>query len=116
MKEYQKYCESLLQTRPPENLQKEKIEQDVNTKFQKVVDDEHNGERKKIIRLEVKKAILKMKSNKSGERSTWKAEWLKERGDEMIESLTAVFNRVEEEGQIPSQWRETSIKSQYKGG
>ena len=47
LKEYQKHYESLLQTRPPENLQKEKIEQDVNTKFQKVVDDEHNGERKK---------------------------------------------------------------------
>ena len=47
LKEYQKYYESLLQTRPLENLQKEKIEQDVNTKFQKVVDDEHNVERKK---------------------------------------------------------------------
>ena len=57
-----------------------------------------------------------MKSNKSGERSRWKAEWLKEGGDEMIESLTTVFNRVEEEGQIPLQWRDTSIKSQYKGG
>ena len=34
----------------------------------------------------------------------------------MIESLTAIFNRVEEEGQIPLQWRETSIKSLYKGG
>ena len=57
-----------------------------------------------------------MKSNKSGERSRWKAEWLKEGGDEMIESLTTVFNRVEEEGQILLQWRDTSIKSQYKGG
>ena len=47
LKEYQKYYESLLQTRPLENLQKEKIEQDVNTKFQKVVDEEHNVERKK---------------------------------------------------------------------
>ena len=34
----------------------------------------------------------------------------------MIESLTAIFNRVEREGQIPSQWRETSIKSLFKGG
>ena len=57
-----------------------------------------------------------MKNKKSGDRSRWKAEWLKEGGDEMIESLTTVFNRVEEEGQIPLQWRDTSIKSQYKGG
>ena len=78
MKEYQKYYESLLQTRPPENLQEEKIKQDVNIKFQKIVDDEHNVERKPITQLEVKKATLKMKNNKSGDRSRWKAKWLKD--------------------------------------
>ena len=81
LNEYQKYYESLLQTRPPENLQEEKIEQDVNIKFQKIVDDEHNVERKTITQLEVK-----------------------------------IRTRVKEEGQIPLQWRETSIKSLYKGG
>ena len=89
--------------RPPENLQKEKIEQDINIKF---------CWKKKI----TQKAILKMKNNKSGDRSRWKAEWLKEGGVEMIESLTTIFNRVEEEGHIPLQLRETSIKSLYKGG
>ena len=64
----------------------------------------------------MKKAILKMKINKSGDRSRWKAEWLKEGGDEMIESLTKIFNRVEEERQIPLQWRETLIISLYKEG
>ena len=34
----------------------------------------------------------------------------------MIESPTTISNRVEEEGQILLQWRETSIKSLYKGG
>ena len=51
--------------------------------------------------------------NKSGDRSRWKAERLKE-GDEMIESLTTILNRVEEEGNIPLQWRETSVKSQRR--
>ena len=41
-----------------------------------------------------------MKNNKSGDRSRWKAEWLKEGEDEMIEGLTTIFNRAEEEGQI----------------
>ena len=57
-----------------------------------------------------------MKNNKSGDRSRWKAEWLKEGGVEMIESLTTIFNRVEEEGHIPLQLIETSIKSLYKKG
>ena len=78
MKEYQKYYESLLETRPPENLQEEKIKQDVNIKFQKIVDDEHNVERKPTTQLEVKKATLKMKNNKSGDGSRWKAKWLKD--------------------------------------
>ena len=37
-----------------------------------------------------KKTILKVKNNESGERSRWKAEWLKEGGDEMTESLTTI--------------------------
>ena len=56
-----------------------------------------------------------MKNIKSGEKSRWKAEWLKERG-EIIESLTTIFNRVKEERQIPLQWRERSTKSLYKDG
>ena len=64
----------------------------------------------------MKKAILKMKNNKSEDGSKWKVEWLREREDEMTESLRAIFNRVEEEAQIPLQWRETAIKSLYKGG
>ena len=34
----------------------------------------------------------------------------------MIECLTIIFHKVEEERQIPLQWRETSIKSLHKGG
>ena len=57
-----------------------------------------------------------MKNNKSGDRSRWKAEWVKEKWDEIIRSLTTIFNRVEDERQIPLQWTETSIKSQCKRG
>ena len=38
------------------------------------------------------------------------------KGDKMIESLTTIFNRVEEERRIPLPWRETSMKSLYKEG
>ena len=67
LKEYQKYYQSLLQARPPKNLQEEIIEQEI-------IDDEPKVEGKEITQLEVKKSILKMKNNKSGDRSRWKAE------------------------------------------
>ena len=47
LKEFQKCYESLLQTRPSENLQEEKTEQGINTKFQKLLDDEHMLKEKK---------------------------------------------------------------------
>ena len=33
----------------------------------------------------------------------------------MVQSLAALFNRVEEENKTTIQWRETIIKSVYKG-
>ena len=47
LKEYQKYFESLKQTRPPENLHAEEIEQERNTNFQKIIDDEPKIKRRK---------------------------------------------------------------------
>ena len=37
-------------------------------------------------------------------------------GNEMVQSLEILFNRVEEENKIPIQWRETKIQSVHKGG
>ena len=34
----------------------------------------------------------------------------------MAQSLATLFNREGEENKIPIQWRETKIKSVYKGG
>ena len=34
----------------------------------------------------------------------------------MVQNLATLFNRAEEENKIPIQWRETKIKSVYKGG
>ena len=59
LEEYQNYYESLLQTRPPENLQEEIIELELNTKFQKITDEKPKVERKVSTQLEVKKLSLK---------------------------------------------------------
>ena len=53
---------------------------------------------------------------KAGDKSNWKAEWRKEEGEVMAQSLATLFNRVEEENKIRIKWRETKIKSVYKGG
>ena len=64
----------------------------------------------------VKKGINKIKRKKAGDRLGWKAEWLKEGGKEMAKSLAVLFNRIEEEGEIPKQCHLTTIKSVRKKG
>ena len=60
--------------------------------------------------------IQNEQTNKNvGDRTGWKAEWLKE-GYEMVKSLVSIFKGNEEERKIRKQLRETTIKSIYKGG
>ena len=62
------------------------------------------------------KAVKEMKNKKAGDKNNWKTQWIKEGGNEMVQSLATLFNRVEEENKILIQWKETKIKSVYKGG
>ena len=64
----------------------------------------------------VKKAIAKLKNKISTDRLRWRAEWLKEGGEEIVKSLSILFNRIEKEQRTLVQWRQTAIKSIYKSG
>ena len=95
MKEYQKYCDKQDHQKPTGRKNRTRYK---TQNFKKSYMMNLTLKEKKITQLEVKKAILNMKNNKSEDRSTWKAESLKQGGGEMIESLTTIFNRVEEDG------------------
>ena len=71
--------------------------------------------RETIIESMVEKEINKMKRNRPGWPG-WKAEWIKEGGEEMAKSLVVLFNRIEEEGEISKLWQLTTIKSVRKKG
>ena len=64
----------------------------------------------------VKKAIVKLKNKGTSDSLGWRAEWLKEGGKEIVKSLSILFNRIEIEQRTLVQWRQTTIKSIYKGG
>ena len=57
-----------------------------------------------------------MKNKKAADRLGWKAEWIKEGGEEMVKSLYILFNRIKTENQIPKQWQLMTVKSIHKGG
>ena len=64
----------------------------------------------------VKKAIVKLQNKRANDGSGWRAEWLKEGEEEIVKSLSILFNRIEREQRTLIQWRQTTIKSIYKGG
>ena len=57
-----------------------------------------------------------MKNKKAADRSIWKVEWIKEGGEEMMKSLSILFNRIKTENKIPIQWQLTTVKNTHKGG
>ena len=57
-----------------------------------------------------------MKNKKAADRLGWKAEWIKEGGEEMVKGLYVLFNRIKTKNQIPKQWQLRTLKSIHKGG
>ena len=112
--EYKKYYKKLLKTREPDNESERIIEEKVNKKFQELIRKTNQIE--SITDEMVKKAIAKLKNKRASDRLGWRAEWLKEGGEEIVKSLSILFNRIEREQRTLMQWRQTTIKSVYKGG
>ena len=56
-----------------------------------------------------------MKNKKTADRLGWKAEWIKEGREEMVNSLYILFNWIKTENQIPNQQQLTTVKSVHKG-
>ena len=112
--EYTKYYKKLLKTREPDNESERIIEEEVNKNFQEIIRKTNQTE--SITNEMVKKAIAKLKNKRASDRLGWRAEWLKEGGEEIVKSLSILFNRIEREQRTLIQWRQTTIKSIYKGG
>ena len=112
--EYTKYYKTLLNTREPHNESERIIEEEVNKKFQEIIRKTNQIE--SITNEMVKKAIAKLKNKRASDRLGWTAEWLKVGGEEIVKSLSILFNRIEREQRTLVQWRQKTIKSIYKSG
>ena len=112
--EYTKYYKTLLKTWEPDNKSERRIEEEVNKNFQEIIRKTNQTE--SITNEMVKKAIAKLKNKGTSDSLGWRAEWLKEGGEEIVKSLSILFNRIEIEQRTLVQWRQTTIKSIYKGG
>ena len=79
--EYKKYYKKLLKTREPDNESERIIEEEVNKKFLELIRKTNQIE--SITDEMVKKPIAKLKNKRASDRLGWRAEWLKEGGEEI---------------------------------
>ena len=75
----------LLKTREPDNENERRIEEEVNKNFQEIIRKTNQAE--SITNQMFKKAIAKLKNKRASDRLEWRAEWLKEGGEEIVKSL-----------------------------
>ena len=115
LEEYKKYYENLLKARQSETAEETQIQFKVEKEFQQIT-NRQGDKKERITETIIRKAIRKMKNKKAADRLGWKAEWIKEGGEEMVKSLYILFNRIKTENQIPKQWQLTTVKSIHKGG
>ena len=57
-----------------------------------------------------------MRNKRAPVRRGWRAEWIKNGGEEIENSLVKLFNRMERENTIPIQWNQIIIRSIHKKG
>ena len=83
-------------------MEKEETERKVNHKFQDVI-AETKMHQEIVAVTEISKAIKGMKNNNIGDTNNWKAEWIKEAEDEMLQTQAFLFNSIKEEKKISTQ-------------
>ena len=103
------------ETRQSETAEETQIDFKVEKEFQKITNRQED-KKERITEIIIRKAIRRMKNKKAADRLGWKAEWIKEGGEEMVKGLYILFNRIKTKNQIPNQWQLMTLKSMHKGG
>ena len=62
----------------------------------------------------VRRVVKSLKKRKSGDIEGWKNEMIIEGGEEMVKTMTGLFNKILKEMETPKQWEDMRIKSIYK--
>ena len=112
---YEEFYKKLLTT--PESLTEEEreIEKIVEKTISCMESIAEISNAAKVEENEVKEIVNELKIKKAKDCDGWNNELIKE-GEEMIKSITKMFNRINDENRIPEKWKQMKIKSIHKKG
>ena len=91
-----------------------KIKEAVERKVEGIMERAKQQGAMRVTTEVVRKVVRNLKKRKAGDIEGWKNEMISGGGEEMVKTLTGLFNKILTEMETPRQWEEMRIKSIYK--
>ena len=113
---YLEHFSDILQNKQAETEKEKKQEDLINVVFDKIMNIAQERETLFTTREEICSAIDELKKKKCKDKTGWNNEIVLEIGEDMIDSLLAMMNRMEMERLTPEQWSEMKVKAISKQG
>ena len=113
---YLEHFVEILQNKPAETEMQKEQEELIDTAFERILQIAEKKETILTTREEVSIAVSALKRKKCKDKTGWKNEIILESGEDMIDALHSMMNKMEEERYTPNQWTEMKIKAINKPG
>ena len=113
---YLEHYAEILKNKPATTEKEKEQEVFIEMIFKNILEIAEKKETIYTTREEICIAVQELKRKKSKDRTGWNNELVLETGEDMIDSLHAMMNRMEKERLTPKQWSEMKIKSISKPG
>ncbi len=113
---YSDFYRNLLQTPEPETPAEEEIERSVDGRFKSIKMIADMQRPVEITEEHIRNTIKTLKRKKASDIQKWTNEMILEGGEEMLKSVTLMFNAITQQQKIPAQWTNMKIKSIHKKG
>ena len=113
---YVEHFQEILKPPDARNDEERKQEEIINTAFANIIEMAQQQQRKITTQEEVEEAVKELKTKKCADEWGWKNEIIIEGKEEMVLSLTKLFNRMENERRSPKQWGQVLVQTIPKKG
>ena len=113
---YLEHFSEILKNKPAITDKQKKQEKMIDIAFERIITMANNKETVLTTREELVTAVNQLKRKKCKDKTGWNNEIILETGEDMLDSLLLMMNKMEKERWTPEQWSEMKIKAISKPG
>ena len=113
---YLEHFGEILKNVPAETDAEKAQEKLIQEAFSRIISLAEKKETKFTTMEEIQAAVKEMKRKKCKDKTGWNNEIVLETGEEMMECLLALINKMEERREVPKDWNEVKVKTIGKKG